>query len=320
MTQRPVVGISHSGDAVCENARRLVVQRARHRIDNLSFRTLYWDILAYKGQPLYADVLLPWQPHAERAMEELRPYGSADAIGWRRNRTIQWACDDPFQVDLWEWYALSRVSDLLLLPFQSMSRPKHGDLWHPWAGPTITIEERTEWFRSLGMRPVEHPTFHPFYHEIVEVESTADPAEPISLVQTIWPGFLLDHLLVCRAGVHVRGGSQHIVKVVAEDSTLYWTYRRNNRPTSDQSHGWGHNSQWRTDFRRDYEDATAFWYNVDGDAPDEMEGKWADPDDDDGLTPIQRRELVVNRCFIVTPSPPPKMEPYPFPWPYKEDR
>ena len=292
-------------------------------MDDLSFRALYWDILAYKGQHLHTDVLLPWQPHAESAMEELRPYGSADAIGWRKNRAIQWAYDDPFQVDLWELYALSRVSDLLLLPFQAMSHAKsqaerHG--WHPWAGPPITIEERTAWFRSLGMRHVEHPTFHSFYHEIVEVEPAADPAEPISLVRTIWPGFLLGQMMVCRAGVRVRGGLRHILKEIAEKSTLYWTFRRNNRPASDQSHGWGHNSQWRTDFRRDYEDVTAFWYNVDGDAPDEMEGRWADPDDDDGLTPSQRWELVVNRCFIVTLPSPPKWEPYPFPWPYREDR
>ena len=41
--------------------------------------------------------------------------------------------------------------------------------------------------------------------------------------------------------------------------------RRGGRcPASDLSHGWGHNSQWRTDFRRDYEESAELHYNVDG--------------------------------------------------------
>jgi hypothetical protein len=283
----------------------------------LSFRALYWKILQYEGPQLFADVLQPWQPHAERGIEALRPYGTAEAIGWRKNLAGRTAYADPRQLQLWELYALSRVSDLLLLPFQAM-RHAEQHRWDPWAGPAITSEERNAWFRSLGMRPVEQPTFHPFYHEVVAVEQAADPAEPIRLMETVWPGFLLDRLIVCRAGVRVRGGVEHIRKVVAEESTLYWTYRRNDRPTDDLSHGWGSSSQWWTDFRRDYEDRTALWYNVDGDEPEGLES--VNSEAAGSLTPSQRRELVVNRCLIVTPAPPPEQAPYPYHWPYREDR
>ena len=283
----------------------------------LSFRALYWKILQYEGPHLFADVLQPWQPYAERGIKALRPYGTAEATGWRKNLAGRTAYKDPHQLQLWELYALSRVSDLLLLPFQVM-RHAEQHRWDAWAGPAITIEERSAWFRSLGMRPVEQPTFHPFYHEVVAVEQSADPAEPICLVETVWPGFLLERLMICRAGVRVRGGAEHICQAVAEESTLYWTYRRNNRPTDDLSHGWGSSSQWRTDFRRDYEDATALWYNVDGDEPEGLERD--DSEAAGSLTPSQRRELVVNRCLIVTPEPPPAQAPYPYHWPYREDR
>lgn len=50
---------------------------------------------------------------------------------------------------------------------------------------------------------------------------------------------------------------------VAERSTLYWAWWRRNRSTHDRSHGWGGNSQWRTDFRRDYRADGQLFYNVD---------------------------------------------------------
>jgi hypothetical protein len=47
---------------------------------------------------------------------------------------------------------------------------------------SISLEERNAWVRSLGLEEFHHPTFHPFYHEIVEVEQALDPDEPISLI------------------------------------------------------------------------------------------------------------------------------------------
>ena len=80
-----------------------------------------------------------------------------------------------------------------------------------------------------------------------------------------------------------------INKEIAENSTLFWAFRRRNRPTEDLSVGWGHNSQWRTVFRRDYHIGGIFYFNVDAEG---------DRDGNHELTEFERRELLVHRCFI----------------------
>ena len=47
-------------------------------------------------------------------------------------------------------YALSRVSDLLQLPFQPVRDPSAEYVWT--YVPSILLEERSEWWRSLGMQ------------------------------------------------------------------------------------------------------------------------------------------------------------------------
>lgn len=271
-----------------------------------AFRALFHLLVDYEGDDVYRDILLPWQPQASMAMSVLRVYGSIEALFWNKDRPDPCSAGDHnYYSCLEHLYALSRVSDMLLLPFQPVRKPTtfscaaYDEGWLP----SIHLEERNEWLRLLGMQEADHPTFHPFYHEIVDVEQAHDPDEPISLVETLWPGFLLGHMLFCRAGVRVRGGEHFIRKEIAENSRLYWAYTRNNRQAVDLSHGWGHNSQWGTDFRRDYVTQEAYYYNVDG-AYDIHEdalaayGNGGEPD----LTLPQRSELLTNRCFIVTPE------------------
>jgi hypothetical protein len=271
-----------------------------------AFRMLFHRLVEYEGNNVYHDVILPWQSHALNAMNVLQSYGSVESILWNKEHVD--ACsggEHDYYSCLEHLYALSRVSDMLLLPFQpvrkptTISNPAYDEGWMP----LIKLEERNEWLRSLGMSETSHPTFHPFYHEIVEVDQTADPDEPISLVETFWPGFLLGHMLFCRAGVRVRGGENFIRKDIAENSRLYWTYTRNNRQTVDLSHGWGHNSQWGTDFRRDYVTNEAYYYNVDGeyDIHEEARDEYLNGDSPH-LTLPQRIELLTNRCFIITPE------------------
>jgi hypothetical protein len=161
-------------------------------------------------------------------------------------------------------------------------------------------------FSALGMQRIPTTKYHPFIHEIVEVEQTEDPWEPITLVETQWPGFMLHHMLFSRAGVKVRGGTNMIRKEIAERSTLYFAFVRSNRPTSDLSHGWGHNSQWRTPFRRDYEDNIAFYYNVGGRYDLTLISRTKENEElelTQGLERIERIELLANRCFIQTEKP-----------------
>jgi hypothetical protein len=115
----------------------------------------------------------------------------------------------------------------------------------------------------LGATPIQEETFHPFFHEIVEVQSDPDPTAVPRLVDQHWPGMLVGHLLLVRAGVTVSAGSDHLVPDVAARSCLYWAWWRRCRPTFDLSHGWGGSSQWGTEFRRDYLVDGRFHYNVD---------------------------------------------------------
>jgi hypothetical protein len=115
----------------------------------------------------------------------------------------------------------------------------------------------------MGFRAPERPTFHPFFHEIIEVQQSPRPDDSIELVKEVWPALLLGNLMFCRAGCVVSGGTGHVVKGIAEHSRLYWTYRRKDRPCWDLSHGWGRNSQWRTQLRRDYQSPSGFHYNID---------------------------------------------------------
>ena len=182
---------------------------------------------------------------------------------------------------LYELYALSRISDLLLI--ESYPEPRYLSL-----------------FGALGMREVDAVDFDPFLHEIAEIEQAPDPDAPITLVDTLTPALMLGEMLFCRARVRVRAGSLHAALGWANSSPLYWTFRRDGRPTVDLSQGWGHNSQWRTDFRRDYRTADADHLNIDEfDSPDDLR--------DDCklellLTPDERRALVRHRCLLRPPA------------------
>jgi hypothetical protein len=294
-----------------------------------SFRGLFHLLEEYQEradhQHMYQDVLLPWQTQALEAVSVLQVYGNSEARNGPRDQPDPCnSGDNSYYSCLEHLYAFSRISDLLLLPQQRVWDYIHPPLphWTPesaaqhkswmrgvgipeWT-PSISLEERNAWLCSLGLTKFEQPTFHPFYHEIVEVEQALDLEEPISLLEILWPGFLLGQMLFCRAGVRIRAGEQVAHKDLAEHSRLYWAFVRNNRPADGASHGWGHNSQWSTRFRRDYVDDKAYYYNVDGDIDihDEGTGAPGEPNrhGDPHLTLPMRIELLTHRCFVRTPE------------------
>jgi hypothetical protein len=222
-------------------------------------------------------------------MERLQRYAPATA------RTL---IGDEVLEDLWELYALSRVNDCLLRPFQ----PDRSGAMDPSAG-TNSAEVYQVFWEALGMRLLAPRQFHPFFHEITAVVQADDPDEPISVLEMRWPAVMFGDLLISRAGAVVRGGINHVRADTAPSSILFFTYSRNYRDASDLSHGWGYNSQWRTKFRRDYMDTEAFYFNVDGTLD-----VWQPSPTNSGrryslrdyLTPQQRHELLVNRCFIIS--------------------
>ncbi|MEU9043837.1 MULTISPECIES: hypothetical protein [unclassified Kitasatospora] len=243
----------------------------------MNARALYEALLDTDGPP--EDVIGPWlaREGAGGYAERLRTASTHH----------HWWGDEDGQRLLWELYALGRVADVLLLDPQP---PAYLGL-----------------FTALGMTPFEDAApFDPFLHEIVEVEQAEDPQAPIEVLAVRHPGLMLGELLFNRAGVRIRAGAAHAERGVADRSPLYWTFRRADRPTRDLSHGWGGNSQWRTDLRLDYRTPEGDHLNVteggsvDG-RPDLGHYKDLGPDER-LLTPAERRELLRHRCLLRTPE------------------
>jgi hypothetical protein len=260
-------------------------------IDTLTARKLYGAVRMYTGSAIFDDVLAPWiAENGDEVRELLAPL---DTYGrWRR---VEYVFGDLLE----QAYAYSRVSDILLLGFQP-DLPADTDT--PWAHElhlpdrfvTITRDEYVSVFSALGMRRVDVAEFDPFFHEIVAVEQGEDPDAPIEIVSELWPGMMLGELMFARAGVTVRSGERHVVAGIADRSGMDEVFLRRYRPTDDQSLGWGHNSQWKTDFRRDYLTADAYRFNVDADKDIDEDAELGDP----RLTPSERRDVLRHRCTV----------------------
>jgi hypothetical protein len=166
--------------------------------------------------------------------------------------------NDDLLETLWKLYAASRVRDALLLAHQP--GPADGcvrelDLAlgrkQPGFRP-VPVDQITQFFAAIGCQPVTAASFDPILHEIITCHAAAEPDAPIQVTGHAWPALMIGELVFTRAGTHVRAGSEHAVPGVADRSTLHWEYWRRHRTASDGSFWWGHNSQWRTELRRDY--------------------------------------------------------------------
>jgi hypothetical protein len=167
---------------------------------------------------------------------------------------------------------------------------------------TLSPQQYLDFFGQLGFAPFTQRPYSPFYHEIVEVIEDTNLSCPILVDHVFWPGLMFGEMLFSRAGIRVRCQPGILIKRIAENSRLHFTYWRTRRETTDCSHGWGHNSQWLTQFRRDYLSDRQFHYNVDGEHPlgtgyaaSFTTDSWERLDE---LTTAERVELLVNRCFV----------------------
>lgn len=255
------------------------------------FRALYDEILAYKRHTLFHDVLMPWTERARVAVADLARF---------RTPVVYDPKDEESQSSMWNLYALSRVNDLLLMSFQSVDG--NSKL------ATISDYEYQSFFTSIGFILTDVRSFDALHHEVVRVEQSADDSEPVQIYEQLWPELKLGQMIFSRAGVSVLAGRSHIVKEVAEQSTLYFSFRRAKRKTSDLSVGWGSNSQWRTDFRRDYQVGNTRIYNVDGNK--QLKANESSSTDQYGLTASERIEHCKFRCLVVTHKPDHDLWPY----------
>ncbi|WP_369240826.1 hypothetical protein AB5J56_40845 [Streptomyces sp. R21] len=290
-------------------------------------RRLFEGLCDHDGADARAEVVAPWLDRVENAYRAGNGYRAELSAGVARLcRQVPARPDEEQRNLVWELYALSRVSDVLLLAFQP---PADTAGEEPWARrlpptaqwPALSMAHYLELFTRLGMVPfAEVEAFDPFLHEIVDVEQAESPDEPVRITEAVWPGLWLGPLLFSRAGVRVRAGAHHAERGVADRSPLYWSFLRRHRPTIDQSLGWGHNSQWRTDLRLDYRTDEGEFVNMLADTDADAD---ADLDSVNALlTSAERRDLVRHRCLLRTPAnaarlaehPDWQADLYPFDW------
>lgn len=244
------------------------------------FVELFNALCRHRERDAYADVLLHWLNSNTEQIVWLDDLCKRTMTEWGNASTE----------DICRLYALSRVTSILLLRFQT-GRADGTD----YLGPSVSIDDFQSFHEQLGFTIVDHDDYHPFFHEILTVHPARNEDAPIELADYAWPCLMLGDMSYCRAGVIVEGGSKQINKSIAESSTLYWTYRRKDRPYRDLSQGWGHNSQWRTAFRRDFQRSKKFHFNVDG------KQSLNDPSTSvDDLPRAAMIELVRNRGMIYT--------------------
>jgi hypothetical protein len=188
----------------------------------------------------------------------------------RLDLTMPWEPEtDDLLATLWQLYAAARVRDALLLAHQpgpagdsvreldeALGREQ------PRCRP-VPVGQTTQFFAAIGCRPVTEAAFDPILHEVITCEPAGEPDAPILITSQAWPALMIGELVFARAGVRVRAGAAHAVPGVADRSTLHWEYWRRHRATSDGSFWWGHNSQWKTEIRRDYITGHGHVYDLD---------------------------------------------------------
>lgn len=176
----------------------------------ISARELFLALRDHEGPDAFGAVVTPWLARA--------------VVGYPAwlAKAAESLCREDFDGSAtlhedmsWELYALSRVSDVLLLAHQP---PYEAGGEAPWAHrlhlldqwPALGLDQYLHLFTGLGLSPFQETgMFDPFLHEIVEVEQAEDPEEPVRVTEVAWPGLWLGPLLFSRAGVRVRAGARH---------------------------------------------------------------------------------------------------------------
>lgn len=255
-----------------------------------------------------ADHLAELEPLRKRERIPAGGYGGDDEQLWR----------------IMKLYGLSRVSDYLIERFCAQGEPPAefgatGERAVTKGGVTGGLEfdglaVHTEFFSGVGLTPFDRAdAFSPFHHEVFAV--VHDPSvTSVTVEEVLWPGLWFGDLLFSRAGVRVRAPQDLVDATVATTSTLYFTFRRQPRPTADLSHGWGSNSQWRTCFGRFYSDEEGLHLNWDGEVdiaadPPAPRAGWSEHEIE---SLDQRRELLLHRCFVRDPLPADESDRFPY--------
>jgi hypothetical protein len=240
-------------------------------------QSLQWGIRGFDGGSLAGEVLMPW------AHELVFVRRWLDALRQRPGSPVPAA----HQTELVALFQLDQVAQALLPSFQQTCAECAGT-----GGARITRGEYVDFFLALGFEVLDAPAFSAVFHEIVVAHAAPARDAPITLLRELWPGLTLGPMVFSRAGVEVSGGAEVLDPELATTSMLYWTNHRCRRPCDDLSMGWGANSSFYTEFRRDLVIGGKAYLQVD--APED-----SDPQQRE-FTLAQWQEFMLHRCFVRT--------------------
>ena len=237
---------------------------------------------------LFQELLRPWIDEEREWLTAFARHASPAAIAIE---------------DSWRLYALSRINQVLLLAFQKGTHDN-------WGGPALRLADYLAFMTGMGCHVVDEAAYSPFFHEIVDIvdaDRTLPRKDCIDLARVDWPALMLGPMMFSRAGVAVSCMPGVLQPEIATSSTLYWAHRRKFRRTADLANGWGSNSQWRTQFRRDFIVGDELLFNADGKY--DLNHRALQPLDD-GLTRAERIELLTHGCFVNCTKPDDDLFPY----------
>ena len=277
------------------------------------FRRLFDDLMELRDGSDPGPQLERWVEDGRLAVESFRYLARASAVHIDGNVEVA-------NRNLWNLYALSRVVDLLLLPLQPPSNtPFHESL------PLLRISRKqlSSFMGAIGLLEFTREDFHPFYHEVVSAVSGQTYAAGLAGrgVEHLWPAFMLEDMIICRAGVVTRVDDPSIDRSILESSPLYWSCWRRHRECDDLSKGWGSNSQWGTSFRRDLRLADgSFLFNADGEISlnDPHRDKTDEDDSFEGEYPALTDDEWIDVVRYRSQTKPPAQELSPFDYRYLE--
>ncbi len=190
------------------------------------WRALFDRLLDYGDDYWVDDILSPWVEVHPALIAQLHEIGAPE------NHRVQVEREGKNNSFLWGLYALSRVLDVLISPFQAVNDDPDILAWiyDPpgpwWRGRIPSKDAYPRFMAAMGCVRINEEHFHPFFHEIVSVEAAADPDQQPELIDEHWPGYLVGSMLLLRAGVSVRAGASVLDPAVAGRSPLYWSWWR----------------------------------------------------------------------------------------------
>lgn len=182
------------------------------------YRELFQKLIDLGPDKSLEEALDLWLSNNHQEIEWIKGLASKDLDTWRTIDVEQ----------LCKLYALQRIDELLSLGFQKDNIPSYKEA-------KVSSSFYASFFSRLGLQALSKPYFHPFFHEIHEIVESGNTE--IEILEELNPTLMIGPLLFSRGLVNLAAPKGYFKKSLAEQSRLYWSCYKRNRPCEDLSHG-----------------------------------------------------------------------------------